>query len=559
MDKQTTNENAKLWLNRETQPYTARVVFLTVLTVLSTLCSLAFAYMVRYVINSAANGDTEMLWLFSACLLALILGKILLKTLTNYFTEKYRAKIFADLRVKSFSKIFQSNYAQIHEFHSGELLNRLTTDVQEIALTTVGLTPTLVGMCVQCVGAVAALLTLDPFFTLIYVVCGGVFGGIVALFRGVIKEKQKEVLEQDGKVRSFMQEGISSVLTIKAYGAEEKTTEKADALSGDYFDARMKRNELRSWMSFVFNLLSNFGLIFAVVWCSISILNDPTKEYGSMLSVILLLMQFQTPLTGFSSIIPSFYSRMVSAERLAELEENKETVVLKQNVEELYENLNAIQLKDVDFSYGREIIFSQANAEIPKNKIVCLTGASGAGKSTIFKLLLSVYTQTGGEVLLSFAETQQPLTADYRTLFSYVPQGNFLFSGTIYENLVFFAGNPDGENMESRIKHALTVACAEFVYELPNGLNTVLYEGGDGLSEGQIQRLAVARAILSNRPILLLDEATSALDSETEHALLKNIKTLQGKTCIIVTHRPAALEIADCILNVENGKIHCVK
>lgn len=559
MDKQTTNENAKLWLNRETQPYTARVVFLTVLTVLSTLCSLAFAYMVRYVINSAANGDTEMLWLFSACLLALILGKILLKTLTNYFTEKYRAKIFADLRVKSFSKIFQSNYAQIHEFHSGELLNRLTTDVQEIALTTVGLTPTLVGMCVQCVGAVAALLTLDPFFTLIYVVCGGVFGGIVALFRGVIKEKQKEVLEQDGKVRSFMQEGISSVLTIKAYGAEEKTTEKADALSGDYFDARMKRNELRSWMSFVFNLLSNFGLIFAVVWCSISILNDPTKEYGSMLSVILLLMQFQTPLTGFSSIIPSFYSRMVSAERLAELEENKETVVLKQNVEELYENLNAIQLKDVDFSYGREIIFSQANAEIPKNKIVCLTGASGAGKSTIFKLLLSVYTQTGGEVLLSFAETQQPLTADYRTLFSYVPQGNFLFSGTIYENLVFFAGNPDGENMESRIKHALTVACAEFVYELPNGLNTVLYEGGDGLSEGQIQRLAVARAILSNRPILLLDEATSALDSETENALLKNIKTLQGKTCIIVTHRPAALEIADCILNVENGKIHCVK
>lgn len=559
MDKQTTNENAKLWLNRETQPYTARVVFLTVLTVLSTLCSLAFAYMVRYVINSAANGETEMLWLFSACLLALILGKILLKTLTNYFTEKYRAKIFADLRVKSFSKIFQSNYAQIHEFHSGELLNRLTTDVQEIALTTVGLTPTLVGMCVQCVGAVAALLTLDPLFTLIYVVCGGVFGGIVALFRGVIKKKQKEVLEQDGKVRSFMQEGISSVLTIKAYGAEEKTTEKADALSGDYFDARMKRNELRSWMSFVFNLLSNFGLIFAVVWCSIGILNDPTKEYGSMLSVILLLMQFQTPLTGFSSIFPSFYSRIVSAERLAELEESKETVVLKQNVEELYENLNAIQLKDVDFSYGREIIFSQANAEIPKNKIVCLTGASGAGKSTIFKLLLSVYTQTGGEVLLSFAETQQPLTADYRTLFSYVPQGNFLFSGTIYENLVFFAGNPDGENMESRIKHALTVACAEFVYELPNGLNTVLYEGGDGLSEGQIQRLAVARAILSNRPILLLDEATSALDSETENALLKNIKTLQGKTCIIVTHRPAALEIADCILNVENGKIHCVK
>ena len=559
MDKQTTNETAKLWLKRETQPYNARVAFLTVLSVLSTLCSLAFAYMVRYVINSAAGGEVEKLWGFSACLLALILGKILLKTLNNYFAEKYRANIFADLRVKSFSKILQSNYAQIHEFHSGELLNRLTTDVQEIAVTTVGLTPTLVGMCVQCIGAVVALLTLDPLFTLIYVVCGAIFGGIVALFRGQIKKKQKEVLEKDGKVRSFMQEGISSVLTLKAYGAEGKTTEKAEAISSEYYEARMKRNELRSWMGFVFNLLSNFGLIFAVVWCSISILNNPTKEYGSMLSVILLLMQFQTPLSGFSSIFPSFYSRMVSAERLAELEQTEETVNEQQNAEEIYASLRAILLKNVDFSYGREVIFSQANAEIPKNKIVCLTGPSGAGKSTIFKLLLSVYTQTGGEVALSFTDNEQPLNADYRGLFAYVPQGNFLFSGTIYENLVFFAKERDGEDMNERIQNALKVACAGFVYELPDGLNTVLYEGGDGLSEGQIQRLAVARAILSNRPILLLDEATSALDSETENAMLENIKNLQGKTCIIVTHRPAALEIADCILNVENGKINIIK
>ena len=559
MEKQTTNETAKLWLKRETQPYNARVAFLTVLTVLSTLCSLAFAYMVRYVINSAAGGEVERLWSFSACLLALILGKILLKTLNNYFAEKYRSNIFADLRVKSFSKILQSNYAQMHEFHSGELLNRLTTDVQEIAVTTVGLTPTLVGMCVQCVGAVVALLTLDPLFTLIYVVCGGIFGGIVALFRGQIKKKQKDVLEQDGKVRSFMQEGLSSVLTLKAYGAEEKTTEKADSLSKQYYDARMKRNELRSWMGFVFNLLSNFGLIFAVVWCSISILNNPTKEYGSMLSVILLLMQFQTPLTGFSTIFPSFYSRLVSAERLAELEQTEEQTVGLENVDEIYESLRAIQLRNVDFSYGRESIFSQASAEIPKNKIVCLTGPSGAGKSTVFKLLLNVYTQTSGEVVLSFAQNEQPLTADYRSLFAYVPQGNFLFSGTIYENLTFFTKEIDGEAMDERIKRALHVACAEFVYELPDGLNTVLYEGGDGLSEGQVQRLAVARAILSSRPILLLDEATSALDGETENAMLENIKRLQGKTCIIVTHRPAALEIADCILNVENGKINIIK
>jgi ATP-binding cassette subfamily B protein len=147
------------------------------------------------------------------------------------------------------------------------------------------------------------------------------------------------------------------------------------------------------------------------------------------------------------------------------------------------------------------------------------------------------------------------LSAKDRGLFAYVPQGNFLFSGSIYENLTFFSDEKDETILQQRIREGLKTACADFVWDLPNGLQTQLTEDGGGLSEGQLQRLAVARAIVSNRPILLLDEATSALDSETEKALLQNIKALQGKTCFIVTHRPAALEIADEILHIENGVI----
>ena len=460
------------------------------------------------------------------------------------------------MRVKTFSAILKSDYAQINEYHSGELMNRLTSDISEISVTTAGLMPTIAGMIAQTVGAIIALLTIDPLFTLIYVVCGGIFCGLFALFRKQLKQKHKDVMETDGVVRSFMQEGLSSIMTVKAYCAEDKYTEKSNALTDAYYKKRMERNVLRSVMSGFFNLLSNFGLIFAVVWCSVSLLNGKMNDYGAILSVILLLMQFQQPLSGFSALAPAYYARLASGERLMELCNLEKESAPTEATELAYEDLSAIRFENVEFTYGREPVLSNASATIEKGKIICLTGASGSGKSTLFKLLLHVFRQNEGEVALEYSDRKTTLTEAHRALFAYVPQGNFLFSGTIRENLNFFTENTANDTC---IENALKIACAEFVYDLPNGLDTVLLEGGSGLSEGQRQRLAVARAILSNRPILLLDEATSALDNDTEAAMLQNLRALQNKTCLIVTHRPAALEIADHVLNIENGKINQVK
>ena len=254
---------AKVWLKREMRPYGARVFFLALLTVATTAFTLAFAYLVRYLINSAAAGNSKQLWIFAAILLGTLLLKILLKSLNGYCAERLRAKIYVELQRKIFAKILRSNYAGIQKYHSGELITRLTTDTHEISADTVGLTPTLAGMIMQCLGAIAALLTIDPIFTIIYIVCGALFGCITALFRRQIKKKHKEVLESDEKVRAFMQEGVSSIMTVKAYGAERKSDEKARALSNTYYDKRLKRNNVRTQMSLVFNLLSNFGLIFA--------------------------------------------------------------------------------------------------------------------------------------------------------------------------------------------------------------------------------------------------------------------------------------------------------
>ncbi len=557
MKEKQTRTSGKAWLKKETRHYNGNVYFLTVLSVSVTVFTLAFAYLVRYLINSASEKNETKLWIFSAILLGTLLCKILLKTLSGFFSERLRTKMYSELRTRLFSKILRSDYARVQSYHSGELLNRLTGDVQEISVDTAGLLPTVAGMVVQCLGAIAALLTIDPLFTGIYVVCGGIFAGLTALFRRQIKKRHKEVLEADGKTRSFMQEGLSSVMTVKAYNAEGKATKKAKALSAVYYDKRMRRNALRSEMNFIFTMLSNFGLIFAVVWCSVSVLQG-NEDYGSILSVILLLMQLQQPLTSFSSVLPVYYSRIACAERLAEIEDIpvEESAKESGEIQKLYDNLTAIHFRNLYFSYDRDSILKGASNFVRKGEIVCLTGPSGAGKSTIFKLLLNVFAPSQGEIALETKDGGSlSLSVAERGLFAYVPQGNFLFSGTIYENLTFFTQEEGRTLSEEEVENALRIACAEFIYDLPQGLQTKLAEGGEGLSEGQLQRLNVARAILSNRPILLLDEATSALDGETERRLLENIRQMQDKTCFIVTHRPAALEIADRIVSVERGLI----
>lgn len=556
--KKQTSEKGKAWLQREMRPYRAFIVFLSILTAFASVLSIAFAYLIRYLINSATSGSEKRLVLFAAILLGVLLLKILLQTLSSYFAEKTRAHITSELRIKTFSNLLRSDYASVQEYHSGDLLNRITSDVNEVAVDTVGILPSVAGLLVQCLGAIVALLTLDPLFTAIYVICGLIGGGISALFRKHVKKCHTEFLEADGTVRSFMQESFSSLLTVKAYAAEEKSKNVAGVLSGNYYQKRMKRNVLRTLMQAIFTLLSNVGLIFAVVWCSVGLLNGRITDFGSVLSIVLLLNQLQHPFSAFSSIIPVYYSRIASGERLQELydlpKENREAF----NEEASYQNLQTFSFDGVSFDYGRETVLKKVFCTIQKGDIVCVTGPSGSGKSTLFKMLLSVYSPKEGQVTIHTKEEEIPLSVGARSLFAYVPQGNFLFSGSIYENLTFFMKNKE-ENTQEKVRKAISLACAEFVFELPNGLETSLTERGGGLSEGQLQRLAIARALLSDRPVLLLDEATSALDSDTEKRVLQNISAMKEKTCILVTHRPAALSIADAVLEVKDGKITKVK
>ena len=553
MSTEKASEKGKAWLKREMRPYRASIAFLTIISVLTALSSLAFAYLVRFMVSGTQSKDMDGIVLISGILLAILGLKILSTVAYGYFSERLRCKMIAKERKKIYGNLLYSDYETLSDFHSGDLLNRITSDLAEVVTDTVGLTPTLVGIFVQSVGAIVALLSLDPIFTAIYVVCGALGGGLMSMFKKRVKHYHKEFMIIDGNARSFMQEGLTSLLTIKAYNAENRMYSQNGQYSKSYYRARMKRNKLRSVMSALTQLLSNVGLIFAIIWCSIRLMNGEI-DFGVMLSVVLLLNQLQHPFSAVSSVIPVIFSRQASAERLCEIT----ALAVSKKRESMpavdYSNMKAINVENVSFNFGEEQVLDDVSISFKKGENVCIIGNSGSGKSTLFKILLGVFSPASGRISVEMEDGEQiAFHGNHSGLFAYVPQGNFLFSGTIRENLLFFA-NKDVSDEE--IHKALDIAQAEFVFDFPDGLEKMISERGVGLSEGQQQRLTIARALLSNRPVLLLDEATSALDGETERNLLTAIKQLKNQTCILVTHRPAALEIADSVYEIIDGKIH---
>ncbi len=552
MRTEKASEKGKAWLKREMRPYRASIAFLTAISIITTLSSLAFAYLVRYMVSGTQSQNMDGILLISGVLLAVLAIKILSTIVYGYFSERLRSKMIAKERKKIFGKLLYSDYEKLSDFHSGDLLNRITSDLTEVVVDTVSLTPTLVGIAVQSVGAIVALLSLDLVFTIIYVVCGAVGGGLISIFRKRVKHYHKEFMAIDGNARSFMQEGLTSLLTIKAYNAENRMYSQNGQYSKSYYKARMKRNKLRTFMVALTHVLSNVGLIFAIIWCSIRLLNGEI-DFGVMLSVVLLLNQLQHPFSAVSSVIPVIFSRQASAERLYEIT----SLAVSKKREAIpaidYSNMSTINVENVSFNFGDEHVLDDVSISFRKGENVCIIGNSGSGKSTLFKILLGVFSPSSGKISVVMDDGEKiAFRGNHSGLFAYVPQGNFLFSGTIRENLLFFA---DGEISDEEIHKVLRIAQAEFVFDFPDGLEKMISERGVGLSEGQQQRLTIARALLSKRPVLLLDEATSALDGETEKNLLEAIKQLKNKTCILVTHRPAALEIADSVYEIIDGKI----
>lgn len=508
----------------------------------------------RNVIDSAARADAA--GFYSACWKLALFVLLLLATqwIGRNMAEQLKGELERDWKKQLFAGLLYGEYEQVSGYHSAELMNRLNNDVRIVNEGLLQVLPNGSAMVAKLVAAAAVLGVLDWRLTAILLGIGLIAFPATGIFRKKLKQLHRQVSQQDGKVSGLLQEALEKLLVVQAMDLSVEIQQRADGLLDDRYDAFTQRKNQSLAGRTAVNVLYHGTRLLALVWCARRLLLGQ-MSVGTLSAVTALVGQLRSPMTNLSGVIPQYVAMAASAERLKEIwdirgKAETETVP----VQSTYDALLQIKGEGLTFSYDREQVLENAEFSVGKGEFVVLTGQSGIGKSTLLKLMLRIFPLKKGRLYLDTGKGHVPLGVNTRRMFAYVPQGNLVLSGTLRENLLLVC--PDAS--EQDIRNATYISCMDdYLAQLPNGLDTMLAENGAGLSEGQIQRLAIARAVLSEAPILLLDECTSALDVETERLVLSRIKAM-GRTCIAVSHRNAALELCDRVLEFRDGKIYSV-
>lgn len=531
------------WIRKSCGNRDAEGVALVLLNALIGVCTTAFAVISKLVIDSAQNEDIDALKHNVLILLAAILIQITARIASSLLETVSQGKGEIYLKTKVFSKILNGNFAKINEYHSGELMTRLTADVSVVSENAVHIVPTAVLNIVRALSAAIALLSMDRRFALVFIACGIALSLATLILRGPIKKLHKNVQEKDGMLRSFMQESIENLFAVKVFRIEHKMIDRSKKNQKALFKAKVQRKSISIVSQIAFSCAFAAGFLAAVAYGANGVIKG-TMTFGTVMSMVLLVNQLQTPISGITGIIPCFFSMVASASRLMEICEQPEDSEEIENIS--YEDFLGVKARGLSFSYDGEPVITNTDFDINKGDFVCVSGRSGAGKTTLFKLFTGLYTPTTGELAVSTEKGQKNANV-LRDLITFVPQDNMLFSGSVRENITLL--NRDASDRE--INDALAVSCAdEFVSSLPQGLETILGEDGSGVSQGQAQRLAIARAILSGKKILLMDEATASLDAVTEERFINNLKNTHGITVVFITHREKVLDSADKIIEL---------
>lgn len=535
------------------------ILGICVLNFIVSIGSLVITVATKGLIDGATAGVSSRIWFYAVIMIIMVLLIRVASLGSGLLSVRTGAVLLKEIRRQIFGKLMKKQCASLNCYHSGELVNRMFSDVSVVKNGIMDVVPNLVSMGTGLIGAVVILISMDWRLVAV-LIAGGMFGSfLLIIFRAPLKERHKAVQEREDRFHAVLQETLENLRTVKASVSEERMEYQVNQRQRDYFDAQLRKGYFSSRLGAGFNLVFQLSWLFCMLWGCLGIYSGHLT-YGMLAAIIQLVGQIQGPIAGAAGIAGQIFGTISSAERLKEILELPEEEECESGDRKTgYNQLSEIRMENVDFSYGRgdRFILEQVNCTIRPGDFVAVTGISGQGKSTLFQLLLGLYQPCGGKLRFRFKNTsgeteEENASRKTRALFAYVPQGNTLFSGTLRENFLMFTD----EATDEEIKGAARIACIDsLLEELDEGLDTLIGERGIGLSEGQAQRVAIARALLTKAPILLLDESTSALDEETEAELLKNISSLKEKTCLIVTHRAAALSICDYGMHIENGKV----
>ena len=539
------------WILSHAKAVIPFLIFTTVISSASSLISVYNTLISKSLIDSAIGGNTSEVIKYLIIMISITLGMMLLSPITSLLSTHASTKLNQSIQKKLFEHIEYSNWLEQSKFHSVSLLTRITSDVATISSTLLSTIPNIISILVTLLASFSTLIYLAPSIAIIAVFIGPFLVLVSRYFSKKLKDLYKKAQEEDVKYRAFIQESVQNIMIVKTFCMEKINMNRLVQIQDNKYKIAMKNTKLSSMTGLAMSLCSNLAYFTIFCWGALNISTGVTT-YGTFTAMLQLYSKVQYPFSSLASMFPGLISTIAAAERLMELE----AIPLEKSSEtEIIDFTNPeIAFENVSFEYkkGNKII-NDVNLTIPYGETIAFVGPSGEGKTTLIRLILSLINPSSGKVYLKENNKEDTFNRDYRNLISYVPQGNTLFSGTIEDNLRY--GN--FEATEEEIYEALKNACAlDFVNELEDGIKTVIGEKATGISEGQAQRIAIARSFLRKKPILILDEATSALDPETEVKVLKAIKALSHKpTCIIITHRPSALNICHRIIRLEKGHL----
>lgn len=550
--------NETKWLYSYAAKYKWLIVLYIVIGLFATGLALAASLVTKNLINEVIGGK------ISAAAVALYvflgLSGIAVSALNRRLSAKISLRVNNEIRADVFGKFISTTWEEVSAFHSGDLLNRINGDVSTVADSVIGWIPSVTVKSAQFIGAIAIICYYDAAMALLSLISIPAAALISSLLLRKMRSYGTKIREAGSELMSFFEESLQNIQTVKAFGLSQSLDGRLAQLQKIYYDTSLEYNALSVKVTSGMSVLGLFVSYLCMGWCIFRLFTGAI-DIGTMVLFIQLSSYLSSSISSLISSVPTVISATVSAGRIISVlnlprEEEDESLAAREIAD--FDKAPEIEFRDVSFGYkngGK--VFSGVNLTVAPGEFAAFVGPSGGGKTTLLRLLLGLVKPQSGKATLSAKGKTAEISSVTRRIFTYVPQEKAMFSGTVAEMLRLFSP----EATDEEINAALKAACAyDFVAALPNGINTPLGERGAGFSEGQNQRLAIARAVLRKAPVLLLDEATSALDLETERRVLENITALcRGKTLIVMTHRESVLPLCDSVYRISGGKVEKVR
>lgn len=552
------------WIAKYIYKYKWGVVFYIFLGILGTILGLISSVFSKNLIDAVTGHDSENIGVIIATIIGMGLGSIILEAVTGRISAKINIKVGNEIRADIYDKIINTDWESMSSFHSGDLLTRLTGDATTVADSVLGWIPNLITKLVQFICIFAVIMYYDPTMAVLSLLSAPITILVSKSLMLKMRKFNKASREISSEMMAFNEETFQNLQSIKAFNLINVFSNR---LRGVQEKAKKVGLEYNKFSIYTYCFMSVVGMIvyYSCFGWGVYRLWTGHITYGTMTLFLQLSSKLSSSFSDLINVVPSAIGATTAAGRIMEVvelprENIKDDSIVDTMCTNLDDNGISVKVEDGYFKYlnSEKVVLDNANIEANPSEIIALVGPSGEGKSTMMRILLGLTNLKSGKATLKDESGLNcHISASSRKLMAYVPQEKTMFSGTIAENMRMVKIDATDEE----IVNALKDACAyDFVEKLPEGIYSSIGERGLGFSEGQNQRLSIARALLRNSPILLLDEATSALDVDTERRVLKNIMESNSKrTCIVTTHRPSVLNMCDRVYRICQSQVNLVE